>query len=347
MRRLGRPIQYRIRSGERGAVSVIVALLMVVLLGFAALAIDVAMIASEKAQLQNGADAAAYAVAQKCAVNQSDTACTTTSSLASSFANQNALDARSNVKQIVLDRTARKVSVTAGALQDGQAPNRLSLLFANVLGISSSEVTATSSAIWGSPTKGTAPFPLAFSICQVQGQVNGSLQLLQAHGDNANPDCNYGPSGAAVPGGFGWLTQSSGQCGAFVDIAVQLGGSDTGNDGPSNCNSVMNGWAADISAGRPVTLLLPVFDQVTGTGSGAQYHLVYFAAYEVKGWAFSGNNSLPKTFNTSVTNGSVTKSCNGNCRGIIGSFIKYVSLADGYTLGPVSNGGVTIVRPVL
>ncbi len=342
-----RGVKHGRTTDERGAVSVLVALLMVVLLGFAALAVDIGMIASERAQLQNGADAAAYAIAQKCATDLSNTACSTTSPLASSLANQNALDSRSNIKQIVLDKTARKVTVTAGAQQVGQAPNRLSLLFANVLGISSSEVAATSSAIWGSPTKGTAPFPLAFSICQVQGQINGSLQLLQAHGDNANPDCDYGPSGAAVPGGFGWLTQSSGQCGAFVDIAVQLGSSDTGNDGPINCDSVMNGWAADISAGKPVTLLLPVFDQVTGTGSGAQFHLVYFAAYEVKGWAFSGNNSLPKTFNTSVTDGSVTKNCNGNCRGIIGKFIKYVSLADGYTLGPVSNGGVTIVRPVL
>ncbi|MHA7239877.1 pilus assembly protein TadG-related protein [Arthrobacter sp. TMS1-12-1] len=332
---------------EQGAVSILVALLMVVLLGFAALAIDVGMMVSERAQLQNGADAAAYAVAQKCAADPADTTCSTTSTLASSLANQNALDARTNIKQINLDIPGRKVTVTAGAQEAGGTPNRMSLVFANVLGISSSEVTATSSAVWGSPTKGTAPFPLTFSICQVQGQVGGSLQLLQSHGDNANPDCNYGPSGAAVPGGFGWLPQSPGQCGAFIDITVQIAGSDTGNDGPSNCNTVLNSWAADLTAGETVTLLLPVFDRVTGTGSGAQYHLVYFAAYDVKGWAFSGNNSLPMTFRSSVTDGGVTQTCNGSCRGIIGKFVKYVSLADGYTLGPVTNGGVTIVRPVL
>ncbi|MHA7178746.1 Tad domain-containing protein [Arthrobacter sp. MDB2-24] len=327
--------------------SVLVALLMVVLLGFAALAVDIGLLYSEKAQLQNGADAGALAIAQKCASNSSDAECASTSPLARSLANDNALDARSNVSDVVVDKSERKVTVTAGAMEQGGTPNRVSAIFANVLGISSSEVTATSKAVWGSPTTGIAPFPLTFSICQVQGQVGGSLQLLQAHGDNANPDCNYGPSGAAVPGGFGWLSQSSGQCGAFVDIAVQLGAGDTGNDGPSNCDAVLNGWAADLSAGRPVTLLLPVFDQVTGTGAGAQYHLLYFTAYDVKGWAFSGNNHLPMTFNPSVTDGSVTKSCNGNCRGIIGKFIKYVSLADGYALGPVTSGGATVVRPSL
>ncbi|WP_179853255.1 Tad domain-containing protein, partial [Mesomycoplasma ovipneumoniae] len=219
-----------------------------VLLGFAALAVDIGMIASERAQLQSGADASAYAVAQKCAANPLDSACATTSSLAASLANQNALDSRSNIKQIVLDKSARKVTVTAGALQSGQAPNRLSLLFANALGVSSSEVTATASAIWGSPTTGTAPFPLTFSICQVQGMVGGSLQLLQAHGSGANPSCNYGPSGASVPGGFGWLTQQGLQCGAYVDINVQLGVSDTGADGPKNCDEVLKGWAADLDA---------------------------------------------------------------------------------------------------
>ncbi|TKV29509.1 pilus assembly protein TadG [Arthrobacter sp. NamB2] len=347
MRRVRQGAIVRRPDHEQGAVSVLVALLMVVLLGFAALAVDVGLLYSEKAQLQNGADAGALAIAQKCATDLNHSECATTSPLARSLANSNALDARSNVADIVVDKTARKVTVTTGAMEQGGTPNRVSLIFANALGISSSEVTATSSAVWGSPTKGIAPFPLTFSICQVQGQVGGSLQLLQSHGSGANPSCNYGPSGATVPGGFGWLVQQSGQCGAFVDIAVQLGGSDTGNSGPSHCDAILNQWGADLAAGKPVTVLLPVFDQVAGTGSGAQYHLVYFAAYDLKGWAFSGNNSLPMTYNPTVTQGGVTRSCTGNCRGIIGTFIEYVSLADGYTLGPVTSGGVTVVRPSL
>ena len=59
----------RLRKDERGAVAIIIALLMVVLIGFAALAVDISAMWAEKRQLQNGADAAALAIAQDCAKN--------------------------------------------------------------------------------------------------------------------------------------------------------------------------------------------------------------------------------------------------------------------------------------
>ena len=52
---------------ERGAVGVVVALLMVPLIGFAAIAIDVSAMYAERQQLQTGADAGALAIAQDCA----------------------------------------------------------------------------------------------------------------------------------------------------------------------------------------------------------------------------------------------------------------------------------------
>jgi hypothetical protein len=52
---------------DDGAVAVLVALLSVVLFGFAALVIDVAVLYHERRQLQNGADAAALSVAHGCA----------------------------------------------------------------------------------------------------------------------------------------------------------------------------------------------------------------------------------------------------------------------------------------
>lgn len=329
---------------ERGAVAVLVALLLVVLLGFAALAVDVGMLYSEKAQVQNGSDAAALAVAQKCAANTSDPNCSTTSQIAIDMANKNANDGLNNIKSVNLDLINRKVTVTAGAQQAGGAPNAVSLLFARILGFSSANVLTTSSVQWGSAVAGRTLFPIAYSICQVQGYIGGGLQLLQDHGSGANPSCNYGPSGATVAGGYGWIVQDSGACGGTINLALSEGGSAPGNSIPNNCSTTLQKWADTINAGRDVVVLLPVFDAVTGTGAGAIYHLVSFAAFKVAGWTFSGNNTLPDSFHNTSPDVPSSVSCNGNCRGIIGSFIKYVSLADGYSLGPVDAFGATIVR---
>ncbi|MHA7222061.1 pilus assembly protein TadG-related protein [Arthrobacter sp. RHLT1-20] len=330
---------------ERGAISVLVAILMVTLLGFTALAIDVGMLYTERTQLRNGADAAAFAIAQKCARNINDPDCSTTSALARSLANSNAGDGASNIKSLALDKAAGTVTVTAGAQEAGQEPNRVSLFFARAMGFSDAEVTAGATVQWGRPVAGPLPFPLAFSICQVKFHVDDRLQKLESHGDNANPDCMYGPSGAAVPGGFGWLTSNPGVCGGLINITAGDANNAPGNSYPGVCDSTLLKWAADITAGKDVTALLPVFNKVTGTGAGTSYKLISFAAFKVKGWKFSGNDGLPTSFQNTAASVPGSVSCTNNCRGIIGSFIEYVSLADGYTYGVTAEDfGADIVR---
>ncbi|QCO99369.1 pilus assembly protein TadG [Arthrobacter sp. 24S4-2] len=329
---------------ERGAVSVVVALLLVVLMGFGAIAVDVGMLYAERTQLRNGADAAALAVAQRCAKNATDPDCSTNSTLARSYANSNANDGLSNIKSTVLDKTNRTVTVTAGAQESGKAANEVSLFFARALGMDSAEVNAPSTVRWGSPLAGRTAFPLAFSVCQVKDSIGGALQLLRDHGKNQNADCMYGPSGAAVEGGFGWLVQDAGVCGGTIDLAINESGSDPGNNAPNNCSTTLQKWADEITAGRDITVLLPVYNVVTGTGNGASYHLIAFAAFKVKGWKFSGDSGTPNTFQNKAPFVDASLECRGDCRGIIGSFVKYTSLADGYTLGPVDAYGATIVR---
>ena len=53
-------------SGERGATATVFALLLVPMLGFAAIAVDIGALYAERARLQVAADAAAIAVAQDC-----------------------------------------------------------------------------------------------------------------------------------------------------------------------------------------------------------------------------------------------------------------------------------------
>jgi len=328
-------------DSQRGAVSVIVAMMLVVLLGFGAMAVDVAMMYAERAQLHNGADAAALAIAQKCARNSSDVDCSDTSSLAASLANTNANDNLSNVKSIALSKTTRTVTVTVASQEAGHTPNQVSLFFARVLGFNTAEVNALATVNWGSPTKGTTVFPLTISICQVRGQY-GVMQLLRMHGTGANPSCNYGPAGAFVEGGFGGLKQDANSCGALIDISKSTAGGDTGNNPPPNCEVTLNGWAADMTSGKDVIILLPIFNAVTGTGTNAVYGLKTFAAFKVAGWKF-GPTGLPYTFHNRSPDVPAALECKEPCRGIIGTFVQYVSLASGYSLGPVDPDGVTVV----
>jgi hypothetical protein len=331
-------------SAETGAVNVIVVILMTALLGFTAIVVDVGLAYAERSQLQNGADAAALAVAQECARDLAGAECAPTSPMAHSLADQNALDGMSSVRAVALDKPRGEVVVTLGAKENGATANRVSLFFARALGFDSAEVSARSKAVWGSPVAGRTAFPLAVSVCQVENRVNGALQRLQAHGSGANPVCNYGPSGQSVPGGFGWITPEPNVCGGYIDLALNEGGSDPGNNSPPNCSTTLQKWASEINAGRAVTILMPVFNKVTGTGSSAAYGLTAFAAFDVAGWKFSGSDSLPATFRNTAAYVGSAQECVGSCRGVIGKFITYVSLDDGYALGPNHRYGASIVR---
>lgn len=339
MRRIARPKE---PAEERGAVAVIVAILLVVLLGFAALAVDVGVLYAERTQLRNGADSAALAIAQKCAHDLNDAACTETSTLARTLANSNAGDGATNIKSLVLDKAAGKVTVTAGALEPGKEPNKVSLFFARVLGFNDAEVSAAATVQWGRPVAGPTAFPIAFSICQVKFHVDGGLQLLVSHGKKTDETCNYGPSGAVVPGSFGWLQRPTGTCAGAVNTANWSMG-EPGNSYPKVCDDQLRTWASDITAGKDVTVLLPIFDQVSGNGSNTSYRILSFAAFRVTGWSFNGN-TFPSTFHNAPPFVDSSLTCDTSCTGIIGSFVRYVSLDSAYTLGSAEDFGAEVIR---
>jgi hypothetical protein len=85
-------------NGDGGAIATIVVILLAggVLLGMGALVVDVGRIYGEQRELQNGADAAALAVAQGCAVGAA-TCDTSTSGTALTYANGNAKDNAADV----------------------------------------------------------------------------------------------------------------------------------------------------------------------------------------------------------------------------------------------------------
>lgn len=309
-------------DGERGAVSVIVALMLVALLGFGAIAVDVGMLYSERTQLRNGADAAALGIAQTCAKYPTTTACANPSSLAASMANGNANDQLSNIKSLALDPIARTVTVTVGSQEAGHSPNQVSLFFARVFGLNTTEVNASSTVKWGTPSKGPIILPLTIAHCKLNilpGNTTGVEQVLEqtAHG------C------VGMPGGFGWITTPATQCALTMTAGVSNTPgiwfeSDPGAGAPNGCT------AADFSRMNDQTVLLPLYDLATGTGSSGKYYVKGFAAFHVTGYHFA-NYNWP-------TGGNIIN------KTIRGYFVKFVSLAQAFEVGSAPDYGASIVR---
>ncbi|QOI62580.1 Tad domain-containing protein [Arthrobacter sp. TES] len=321
---------------ERGAVAVIVAGAMVVLLGFAALAVDVGSIYAEKAQLQNGADAAALAVATDCASGS----CGDSAGTADFFANNNANDASSGA--VVSFPAATTVRVVTNARTDGE--DHLTLLFARALGYETTEVGAVAEASWGAPSAAsTLPWtvsecvfkkyltPTQLSSLNSTGNFTGDpipTHLLLRYDENAPTVAGCAAQNGYQPGGFGWLDTDSG-CSTDIDLDMTVEGQ-TGNHFPNaaGCNAAL----ANIM-NEPA--LIPLFSAATGNGDNATYTLIGFAAFQVTGYKFSGSGAVVDP---------LAPSCNGNCRGLQGYFTRFVSLEEGTqaTTG-VPNYGASVV----
>jgi Flp pilus assembly protein TadG len=303
MQRLTAPFRRRL-SGERGATAVIFALLLVPMLGFAALAVDIGSLYAERARLQVAADAAALAVAQDC----SRGACG--DMLATARAMVAANDGDASAAQPVLNSAPLSVTVT------GRTP--VQHWFAPVIGHDATAVSATATVGWGAPSQGTAVLPLTFSWCSFQAQTGGGLpstttvQTIKLSKSAGLPDCT-GPSGNVVPGGFGFLVTDSGTC-EVTSALDQRMTSSTGNTPPQGCS------AADFAGYVGRTVLLPIFDEFGGTGSGAWYQVYGYAAFTLTGYDFGGQ------FNT----GKKVCGGNGSDRCVLGYFTRFVELSDAW-----------------
>lgn len=307
---------------ERGAVAVLVALLMVPLLGFAAISLDVAALYGKRQQLQTGADAAALALAQQC--NRSTCLQADATALAQTYTTANLGSGTATAAVTTL--TTSKVTVRNTAVQQH--------LFAPALGIATTPVTASATAGFGSPISGTAAIPLAFSWCEWKAQTGGGLPsattpyaIYLSKTTSVVTDCT-GPSGLQVPGGFGWLKTNPLSCHTTTAIGGLLD-SDPGNSVPSSCS------VTDLAAAVNHTVLLPIFDQITGTGNGAQYRVYGYAAFVTTGYFFGSQNSY-------------LAPCNGNDRCIRGYFAKFVDTSDAFKYGvggPALGASIISLKP--
>jgi hypothetical protein len=312
MRRLMR----RMRS-DRGATAVLFGLLLVPLMGVMAISLDVGALYAERAQLQNGADAAALAVAFDCADSNG---CTAAMATAAKFSSANALDGTSTTLQPTFPNN-HSVTVS-NSTRESDGTTAIHHPFASLIGIDSTTVHADATAEWGSPRAGKV-LPLSIAHCEVANVAKGVRVLIQY---DENKPCK-GPTGQPIKGGFGWLDQLPGECEAYIDLDAPNAGNAPGLDPPNNC-------AAMFSTLQGSTVLIPIYDsRPSQNGQKGVFHIVGFAAFLVTGWKFTG------TGNSIMNNPDpLAPSCTGNCRGIQGYWVDRIEVGGDWEFGGPSYG---------
>lgn len=328
---------------ERGASTIVVAVLMVALLGFSALVLDVGAVYAEKGQLQNGADATALAIAGDCA--KGIICATAMVDENNRLANDNANDSSSGTFSVT-QPTSNSVRVETNTQEAGSTDDSFTLFFAQVLGNDTTVIHAAAEATWGTPTEAST-LPWTISEC-VFKQFLSPTQLADFNstgtftgdpiptrvlfrydqGVQTFPGC--AAQNGYAPGGFGWL-DTNGGCSTDIDIANTELGSNPGNDLPHVCRDM----PATV---KDSPVLIPVFTTATKNGQKTRYALSGFLAFQVTGFKFGGGPGLTDL-------DPLAPACNGgNCRGIQGYFTRFVSLAEGLSLtGGIPNYGATVV----
>ena len=192
----------RLRRDE-GIVLIRVGLLLVALVGIAALAIVMGAVYSERRQLRNGADAAALAIAEDCGTGAKSCDQGTAEGTAQWYADANSDDGASGV-QVAFPESGR-VRVVTSAIDGkaGLAGVRVPLM--SLFGVHRVNVTAAATALFGYPVSGfTLPlvidaqeYPLGppyvedFSWLDSNGECPMNLTAGWARGSTDDePECS-------------------------------------------------------------------------------------------------------------------------------------------------------------
>jgi len=149
---------------EEGATLVFVAVVLVALLALTAFAVDFGRMWEERRQLQNGADAAALAVAEDCARDLCD-GLYDEYAIADLYADDNARDGFAEAWMVELDLDAQTVTVH-NRTEDPGGDNHFDMLFAGIVGFDGFTVGAQATVAWGGLASDIATIPIIISDCE-------------------------------------------------------------------------------------------------------------------------------------------------------------------------------------
>ncbi|MFF0343853.1 pilus assembly protein TadG-related protein [Kribbella sp. NPDC004875] len=352
-----RPMLRMVGPDDRGAVGVLVGVLFAtgVVLGMAALTVDAGSLYVERAELQNGADAGALAVAKSCA---SSSGCLPVN--AATYANQNSKDGTSTVSSVCGNAASGGLpscgSATGkGACPTAKTPNYVNVstatrttggssllppVFARALagngGYQGTAVHACAQAAWGPPAQSSNSLAMTLSLCawtQATGGMTpptfGTDVRIFVRDTPSAPKCD----GSSPPGEFGWLADG-GSCSASIDLTQSgyVAGSDPGKNISKPCQDALTSYVASKSP-----IFIPIFDTTTGSGSGAQYHLVGLAAFVLTGYANMNPLKDAVPSGMSCPKGSTTPSC------IFGHFTQALMPVSS-TIGTGPSFGLAVIK---
>ncbi|MGC5018944.1 pilus assembly protein TadG-related protein [Micromonospora sp. DT47] len=335
-----------------------------VLLGMAALVVDVGNLYVERGQLQNGADAGAVKVAQICATDPADCSPEATDpqgtdlqDVAESYADRNANDGAAAATVCGRGGELSACPSWEGRLTDCVGPppaggsyvevhtstrgeddsTVLPPVFAQALvgGYKGAEVGACSRVAWGPPMRATT-LAMAISACDWNRYTdNGNAfrppveRSFPVYDEDTATTCAPKAGSGGGPGGYRWLKDADDDCRVTYSVDDSRG-VHTGDSWPVDCKDTL---ADLVTANRPI--LVPVFGAISGGGGNAEYIVSGFAAFVVTGWYLPGLK-VPSAERSACDDGG--NSC------VYGYFTQTVVPGGGAIGGP--DLGARVVAPI-
>lgn len=335
----------RVLREERGAISILVGLLISagVIIGFLALVIDGGRLYSERRLVQNGADAAALAVARACAIG--DPACSSrsaASTLGGTLANQNAgkdqvsalsetcgsgnlgacgslrshaweCQAITGTKNYVRIRTATRESDGTSVIPG---------VFSRALGFSDTGLWACSQAIWGAARGANVSFPVALSACDYVSNTSATMQIFSppSFKPGQGPTCTVTDKDGVtrtlqdMVKGFFYVQLDATRKDCLTPVRVNIGDILPRSDNIVQLCGAEYPAAFDSFIG--VTTPLPIFDVLPSSGGigTTTMRVASFVAFTLRAYNLGGGvaNGAPP--------GGWPSQCRGSNRCLYGDF---------------------------
>jgi hypothetical protein len=297
------------RSGadEHGAAAILTAILITVLVGFMAFVTDFGMAYANKRGLQNGADSAALAVAQKIALEGSPTA--SCAQLATVWDNPSSRavaedyfgrnrpggDSAINHFDLVCVDDGKQLVVEVGTSQNSPS------FFGTLFGQDDVDIEQGAKAVVA-PAKsviGLRPFGVCNGVAELiiaAPTINHTIDL-----DNVDFGCGGAPgnwgiidfNGDENPTGevIDWIL--NGYDGTISNSPPIILSGQPGAPNPGAFEAAMNSVLDDEIA-------IPVYDQLTSSGGNSEFRITAFLSIQICGWKYNNKNGQGACFDPLV-----------------------------------------------